>query len=370
MFTDETKIDLGSYSNDFIRLSPKTRENLKQGKEDAYNLINRPLKKFEKSIMVAGGISYHGMTKLIILDGTLNEFSYGQGLLFYKDDMDLINSRNKTDIYFEQDGAPAHRCKSNKLLLNKLFPNGHWIQNPPNSPDLAYPIENLWGIIKPRVKRRNPETLEDLKRYLLEEWNSVPLKMVQNLCKGYLKRLRKCVELNGGRIEPEHLKRDHTETYNWESAEELPSLRIIYNDAQLKMHQKKEIKSLKKEIKNLRATYSKKIKESRKVKKKFKKTDLKYMSLGRALSITDGPERLINEKEEKIKEIKKKIEKISKMSLKEYINHKNKKIKENIENDSEEDEETSLDDIEKKINQLEEICVKNKNIKYPKNFDF
>ena len=57
MFTDETKIDLGSYSNDFIRLSPKTREKLKEGKEDAYNLINRPLKKFEKSIMVCGGIS-------------------------------------------------------------------------------------------------------------------------------------------------------------------------------------------------------------------------------------------------------------------------------------------------------------------------
>ena len=71
--------------------------------------------------------------------------------------MDLINSRNKTAIYFEQDGAPAHRCKSNKLLLNKLFPNGHWIQNPPNSPDLAYPKENLWGIIKPWVKRRNLE---------------------------------------------------------------------------------------------------------------------------------------------------------------------------------------------------------------------
>ena len=50
------------------------------------------------------------------------------------------------------------------------------------------------------------------------------------------------------------------------------------------------------------------------------------------------------------------------MSLKEYINHKNKKIKENAESDSEEEEETSLDDIKKKINQLEEICVKNKNI--------
>ena len=35
MFTEETKIDQGSYFNDYIRLSPKTREQLKEGKEDA-----------------------------------------------------------------------------------------------------------------------------------------------------------------------------------------------------------------------------------------------------------------------------------------------------------------------------------------------
>ena len=78
MFTDEIKIDFGSYSNDFIRLSPKTLEKLKKGKEETYNLINRPLKKFEKSITVGEGISYHGMTKLIILDGTLKEFSWSR----------------------------------------------------------------------------------------------------------------------------------------------------------------------------------------------------------------------------------------------------------------------------------------------------
>ena len=110
----------------------------------------------------------------------------------------------------EQDGAQAHRCKSNRHLLNKLFPGGRWIQNPPNSPDLAYPIENLWGIIKPRVKMRNPQTLDELKQFFLEEWNSVPLKMVQNLCKGYLKKLEKCIELNGGRIEH---KQNHSEIY-------------------------------------------------------------------------------------------------------------------------------------------------------------
>ena len=33
MFTDETKIELGNYINDSIRLSPKTREQLKNGKK-------------------------------------------------------------------------------------------------------------------------------------------------------------------------------------------------------------------------------------------------------------------------------------------------------------------------------------------------
>ena len=61
--------------------------------------------------------------------------------------------------------------------------------------DLSYPIENLWGIIKSRVKKRNPETIDDLKSYILEEWNSVPLNLIRNLCKGYFKRLRKCIEL-------------------------------------------------------------------------------------------------------------------------------------------------------------------------------
>ena len=177
MLTDETKIELGNCTHDFIKLSPQTREKLKKEEEEAYNFVNRPQRKFEKSLMLAGGVSYHGLTKLIILDGTLNEFSYGQGLLFYNDDINSINLKHNSDIYLEQDEAPAHRCKSNKHLQNKLFPGGRWIQNPPNSPDLAYQIENLWGIIKPRVKRRNPQTFEELKKFFLEEWNSVPLKM-------------------------------------------------------------------------------------------------------------------------------------------------------------------------------------------------
>ena len=98
-------------------------------------------------------------------------------------------------ILFEQDGATSHTSKSNLFILEKLFPDEGWIQNPPNSPDLAYPIEELWAIIKPRVKRRDPQTIEELKQYLLEGWNAIPKDMIQNLCRNYLKRIEKVLEL-------------------------------------------------------------------------------------------------------------------------------------------------------------------------------
>ena len=139
----------------------------------------------------------------------------------------------------------------------------------------------------------------------------------------------------------------------------------------MKIHQKREIKRLNSDIKNLKSSYAKKIKESKKCKKSFKKADLKNMSIGRAMSIVKGPERLSGEMEQKIGEIKEKIAKITKMNLKEYIDYKNGKDKVFEENNNfEEDDDTMTEEIEKKINQIEEICKKNKIIKYPKNFKF
>ena len=33
---------------------------------NTYNLINRPQKKYEKSIIIAGGVSYNGVGKLMV----------------------------------------------------------------------------------------------------------------------------------------------------------------------------------------------------------------------------------------------------------------------------------------------------------------
>ena len=94
--------------------------------------------------------------------------------------------------------------------------------------------------------------------------------------------------------------------------------------------------------------HSKKIKESKKCKKIFKKA--------RAMSIVQN-QKESTELEERIWEIKEKIAKITKMNLKEYIDYKNGKDEEYEEkNKFEEEKYTMMEEVEKKINQIEEIC--------------
>ena len=246
--------------------------------------------------MMAGGINFYGLSKLMFLDGTMNEFSYGQALLFYKEDIEKIEKENKIKIIFEQDGAASHKSKSNLFLLSKLFIDDGQIQKPPNSPDLACPIEDIWGIIKPRVKRRQPKTIEELKNFLLEEWNSVPKEMIKNLCRNWLERVKKVLELNGGRIEPEYFKKKEKKEYKWEKKENQNYQRIIYNDEKLRIYKEREIKILKKNLKEKKTQQKKRMKEIGKKIKSFRKRDLKMLSIGKALSILKEREQLIKEK--------------------------------------------------------------------------
>ena len=204
-FTDETKIDMAPFLNDSIRLSLENQKKLKNGEEEAFKLINKPEKKFEKSIMIAGGIHFHGLSDLYLLEGTMNEFSYAQALLFYKENIEELKKNNIIQkIFIEQDGATPHTSFNNKKLLKNLF-GENLIQNPPNSPDLAYPIETLWALLKKNVKKRMPKNLEELQKYTIEEWNKIPEDYPKKLVKNYLKRIRKVIEIKGNRLEPFHL---------------------------------------------------------------------------------------------------------------------------------------------------------------------
>ena len=55
--------------------------------------------------MVDGGVSFFGTTNIIFVEGNMNDFAYGQTLLFYKEDMEDIKQRNNANLILEQDGA-------------------------------------------------------------------------------------------------------------------------------------------------------------------------------------------------------------------------------------------------------------------------
>ena len=115
--------------------------------------------------------------------------------------------------------------------------------------------------------------------------------------------------------------------------------------------------------KRLKMAYSKEIKRKRDMRKKFRRSDLKYLSLGRALSIIDGPTRTKDERDKKIKEIEEKIALVTKMSLRDYLKYLNGKIIKNKDEDNEENSVSTIDEFEERLDKIGTF-IKNKNIKY------
>ncbi len=67
------------------------------------------------------------------------------------------------DFIFQQDLAPAHTAKSTKSWLND---HGVGVLDwPANSPDLnpiENPIENIWGIVKRKMRDTRPNKADDM----------------------------------------------------------------------------------------------------------------------------------------------------------------------------------------------------------------
>ena len=264
-FTDETRLDTGpNTKGESIRVSSKIKNKIKKGDEEGYQKINRETKKFESSIIVAGGVSYYGQSDLILLVGTMTDFAYVQALEFYKENYENFKKQNE-NLYFEQDGASCHTSKKVKALLENYF-GDKLIQNAPHSPDIAYPIETLWAELKKRVKNRNPKSLEELKEITIEEWNKIPKDYIKKLFNNYIKRCNKIIELKGGRLEPEHLRdirkemekkqkneekmeKIDGEKDNEEEKKQNLKLKLIYNKIELTKKAKKEVAYIRKKIK-------------------------------------------------------------------------------------------------------------------------
>ncbi len=90
--------------------------------------------------------------------------------------LQLTSFLKNADFIFQQDLAPVHTAKSTKSWLND---HGVGVLDwPANSPDLN--IENIWGIVKRKMRNKRPKNADELKATVKETWASYHLSSATN----------------------------------------------------------------------------------------------------------------------------------------------------------------------------------------------
>lgn len=111
-------------------------------------------------------------------------------------------------IYFQQDGAPAHNAQLIRTYLDANFP-GRWIGThgpirwPPRSPDLSVLDFFFWGYLENKIYSTNHRTMEDLRNATEQEFRNLqgrPL-ILLNALRRIGKVCHKCIEHNGLQFE-------------------------------------------------------------------------------------------------------------------------------------------------------------------------
>ena len=162
---------------------------------------------FEK-VKIWAAVRYGAKSKMVILPenkegGKTTAETYLElvmdGELF---DFWQLSMKECGHVRVMEDGAPYHQGVASRRREQlqedgwERWGPGTW---PSNSLDLN-PIENVWPILKRRVRARKDEihSKKDLMKILVEEWENVPIEFVNNICSSMPGRIKKVLQAKGG----------------------------------------------------------------------------------------------------------------------------------------------------------------------------
>ncbi len=98
------------------------------------------------------------------------------------------------DFIFQQDLAPAHSAKATSTWFKDHgIPVLNW---PANSPDLN-PIENLWGIVKRKMRYARPNNAEELKATIRATWVLITPEQCHRLIDSMPRRIAAVIQAKG-----------------------------------------------------------------------------------------------------------------------------------------------------------------------------
>ena len=152
--------------------------------------IRHPIK-----IMVWGCFCSKGIGNLKICEGNMNSPKYVETLEHF-----LLPSIQRLelgeDAYHLDDSAPCHRTK--KVDEWHEMNNIKRIEWPGNSPDLN-PIENLWHVLKFKIRRVPISNKKQLIKELNRIWeNEISNDLLKTLANSMNRRLKCVIKVKGG----------------------------------------------------------------------------------------------------------------------------------------------------------------------------
>ena len=194
LFTDEKIFTLRKYASSSTNKMwvPKAMKKEYLYGQDAHNVftnLKREYPKYDAQVMVAGGISSFGVTKLVFCIGNVDTFAYSNILDVFNEHIDKVKKDHGVQLCFQQDSAPPHVSRESLSKIKKLFGDNVISDWPANSPDLS-PIELLWKELEKQLRMKEYETIEELKNALQLIWNSIPLSLCQRLMQSFEKRTK------------------------------------------------------------------------------------------------------------------------------------------------------------------------------------
>ena len=161
-----------------------------RGQPRLYRTVKHPPK-----VSVWGCLSSKGFGKLVIISGILESRQlvsiYERGLL---PSAQKFYGANSDDWQLLEDGDPKHTSKLSKTWKAE---NGvQVLEWSANSPD-CNPIENVWALMKARLRQRKIATLTGLIKAIKEEWQSLTIEYAKKLAESGTRRCEAVIANNG-----------------------------------------------------------------------------------------------------------------------------------------------------------------------------
>ncbi len=97
------------------------------------------------------------------------------------------------DFIFQQDLAPAHTAKSTKSWLNDQQTPQTWTP------------ENLWDIVKRKMRNKRPKNADELKATVKETWASIPPQQCHKLITSMPRRIEAVIKAKGAPTNIEYI---------------------------------------------------------------------------------------------------------------------------------------------------------------------